>query len=163
MKKMGLVFLVTISVYWLFGATARSDSRCHAQGTAPFTAPDNGCTPGAFVHKTKADVCDGKTERPRLPSAEERFIERSYGFAVFTGSTGELDHRIPLVFGGTTDRRNIWPEVGSRPNPKDRLEDLLYRRVCTGVPHRMRLSTAIRIFQADWRPAYTRYVQRIGP
>lgn len=142
---------------------------CHTTGTPPFTAPSNACTPGAFVRKTKADVCDGQTVRPKLLAAEERRILRNYGLATFTGSDGEKDHRVPLVLGGTTDRHNIWPEpwgpgeFAHRENAKDKLEDAILRRVCKGLPHPMRVATAVRVFLADWRAGYSYYVQGIGP
>lgn len=137
---------------------------CHIFGEAPFTAPDQSCTPGAFAAKTRADVCDGRTVRPSLPAAERRAILAHYGRPGFTGSSGELDHRVPLVLGGVTDRRNIWPEDElSGQNPKDRLEFRIYRRVCFADPHPMRVRTAVLVFLGDWRPAFTYYVLGIGP
>ena len=134
---------------------------CVAFGAPPFTVPDNGCTRGAWVHKTKADVCDGKTARPKLRAAERRAILTNYGFTTFSERTGELDHRVPLVLGGVTDRRNVWPEEGpATNNPKDRLEQVILRRVCQGKPHPMRVSTAIKVFLVDWRMAYSFYVPR---
>jgi len=134
----------------------------HGQGT--FTVPDNRCTPGRFVHKTRADVCDGNTQRPNLPARERRAILGRYGLVTWTGLDGELDHRVPLVLGGTTDRANVWPEREvDGVNPKDRLEFVIYRRVCFGDPHPMGVTTATRIFLADWRPAYTYYVEGKGP
>src|SRR3954447_16244547 len=93
-------------------ASAALASPCHTHGTAPFTGPDNACTPGARVVKTRRDICDGDTTRPSLPAAERRVILGHYGVPGWTGANGEIDHRIPLVFGGTTDRRNLWPERG---------------------------------------------------
>lgn len=133
---------------------------CH-HGTGTFTAPDNACTPGAFVRKSKADVCDGRTERPNLPAAERRAILRNYGVPTFNGTTGEMDHRIPLALGGTTDRRNVWPQAGPRPNPKDRLEAYVLRRVCKGLPHPMGLRTARAIFAGSW-VAYFRFYGLAG-
>lgn len=139
---------------------------CVLMGAPPFTAPDTVCTPGAFVRKTRADVCDGQTVRPTLPAVERRAILSNYGTPTFSGAVGELDHRIPLVLGGVTDRRNVWPEQEGPPvgfNPKDRLEARIYRRVCFSDPHSMRVTTAVNVFRADWRPAFTYYVLGIGP
>jgi hypothetical protein len=137
---------------------------CHTTGTPPFTAPSNACTPGAFVRKTRADVCDGRTARPTLPAAERRAILRNYGVPTFNGATGEIDHRVPLALGGVTDRRNLWPEVEvNGSNPKDRLEAVIFRRVCKGLPHPMRVRTAVRVFLADWRAGYSYYVLGVGP
>lgn len=146
-----------------FAALALAAHPCSTTGVAPFTAPDNTCTPGVAIRKTRADVCDGQTTRPTLPAAEKRAILTNYGVPTFNGATGELDHRVPLALGGVTDRRNLWPEAGPLPNPKDRLEQVILRRVCKGLPHPMRVKTAVRVFLADWRPAFTYYVLEIGP
>ena len=70
----------------------------------------------------------------------------------------EYDHLIPLELGGApNDPRNLWPEPGGRPNPKDRLENLLRRRVCDG---RIGLRDAQREIASDWIAAYHRL---IGP
>jgi hypothetical protein len=101
-------------------------------------------------------VCDGQTIRPSLPAAERRAILSNYGVPTFNGTTGELDHRQPLALGGTTDRRNVWAEVGPIPNPKDRLEAYVFRRVCKSLPHPMSLRTAHAIFAGNW-VAYFRF------
>jgi hypothetical protein len=136
---------------------------CHTTGTAPFTSPDSACTPGAFVRKTKEDVCDGNTVRPSLSAQERRHILIAYGVPSWSGANGELDHRVPLALGGVTDHRNVWPEAGPLPNPKDRLEAVILRRVCKGLPHPMRVRTAVNVFRADWRAGFTYYVLGQGP
>lgn len=154
-RLMTLVLVALVLVLGLSSATAGAGAppSCRAGGTAPFTVPDNACTPGAFQPFTHDEVCTSK-DRDTLHAADRRAILQEYGFSTFTGVTGELDHRVPFFLGGTTDRRNIWPEVGTRPNAKDRLETAIYRRVCFGVPYRMRVRTAVRIFLSDWRYAY---------
>jgi hypothetical protein len=52
-----------------------------------------------------------------------------------TGSTAdyEYDHLVSLELGGAVnDPRNLWPEPGASPNPKDTIEDALHRMVCDG-------------------------------
>jgi hypothetical protein len=45
----------------------------------------------------------------------------------------EYDHFVPLELGGATnDPRNLWPEPGASPNPKDTVEDELRQKVCDG-------------------------------
>ena len=45
----------------------------------------------------------------------------------------EYDHLIPLELGGAPNSpRNLWPEPGASPNPKDRLENRLRVLVCDG-------------------------------
>lgn len=66
----------------------------------------------------------------------------------------EYDHLIPLELGGApNDLRNLWPEPGATPNPKDRLENLLRRRVCDGT---LPLATARGEIARDWVSAYRR-------
>jgi hypothetical protein len=60
----------------------------------------------------------------------------------------EYDHFVPLELGGATnDRRNLWPEPGASPNPKDGVEDELKQKVCDGV---MTLVNAQRAIVANW-------------
>ena len=66
------------------------------------------------------------------------------------GPTGgyEYDHLVPLELGGATnDSRNLWPEPGASPNPKDVVEDELNREVCDG---RMTLARAQLAIATDW-------------
>ena len=45
----------------------------------------------------------------------------------------EYDHFVPLELGGAVnDPRDLWPEPGASPNPKDAVEDELNREVCDG-------------------------------
>jgi hypothetical protein len=60
----------------------------------------------------------------------------------------EYDHLVPLELGGATnDARNLWPEPGGSPNPKDALEDELKHRVCDRL---MTLAAAQREIVSDW-------------
>jgi hypothetical protein len=40
---------------------------------------------------------------------------------------------------------------------------VIFRRVCKGLPHPMRVTTAVRVFLADWRAGYSYYVLGVGP
>ncbi len=60
----------------------------------------------------------------------------------------EYDHFVPLELGGATnDPRNLWPEPGASPNPKDAVEDQLRREVCA---ERISLAEAQREIVANW-------------
>jgi hypothetical protein len=64
----------------------------------------------------------------------------------------EYDHLVPLELGGATnDPRNLWPEPGGSPNPKDDLEGRLREMVCAGT---LRLATAQREIARDWVATY---------
>lgn len=136
-------------------ATLLTIAACHVGGHAPLVTPDNACTPGAYRRLAVTQVCTSK-DRPYLPVAERRAILANYGVPAWTGVNGEIDHRVPFYLGGTTDRANLWPEVGAIPNAKDRLENYTRIRVC--VQHTMRVRTAIRIFLGDWVHAYRAYI-----
>jgi hypothetical protein len=81
------------------------------------------------------------TEREKVASM------RAYGDH---GSTSgyEYDHFVPLELGGATnDPRNLWPEPGASPNPKDFVENELREKVCDGT---MTLASAQRTIVANW-------------
>jgi hypothetical protein len=125
-------------------------------GHAPFTAPDNACTPGSTAHLTVAQACVTKP-RPSVPAAVRREVLRRYGVLNWDGSRGEIDHRQPFWSGGRTNVSNLWLESGPPTgNPKDALENYTRRRVC--VARTMRLSTVHRIFSTDWRVWWRRYI-----
>jgi hypothetical protein len=63
---------------------------------------------------------------------------------------GEYDHLIPLELGGASDTRNLWFEPGVLPNPKDKIENALRQRVCSGA---MTLADAQRRIATDWTTA----------
>jgi hypothetical protein len=65
----------------------------------------------------------------------------------------EYDHFVPLELGGATnDARNLWPEPGASPNPKDAIENELKRKVCDG---QMTLAHAQQAIVSNW-PALAR-------
>ncbi len=68
----------------------------------------------------------------------------------------EYDHLIPLELGGApNDPRNLWPEPGASPNPKDELETRLREQVCRGaVP----LAAAQHEIATDWVSVYRRLI-----
>jgi hypothetical protein len=136
---------------------------CHARGHGLFSLPDPNCTPGAVSPAvTQADISSticrsGYTETVRpsesITEAEKEASLRSYGDAgplhVY-----EYDHLVPLELGGArNDSRNLWPEPGAIPNPKDELEGRLREMVCSGeIP----LAVAQREIARSWAAVYRR-------
>jgi hypothetical protein len=126
-------------------------------GSGLYSRPDPHCTPGALnpaVTQATIDrtICvTGWTHTVRPPeSITEQ--EKAASMAAYgdTGSMGayEYDHFVPLELGGATnDPRNLWPEPGASPNPKDRVEDELRREVCDG---QLSLAQAQREIVANW-------------
>ena len=76
----------------------------------------------------------------------------------------ELDHLITPALGGTSDRRNLWPERYSsrvwNARVKDELEDLLPQLVCE---RKVPLATAQRDIASNWIAAYKKYFQTDRP
>jgi len=130
---------------------------CHAIGTGLDSRPDPRCTPGALNPAVsqatiKQTICvDGWTDTVRPPeSITEQ--EKAASMAAYgdTGSLGEYeyDHFVPLELGGATnDPRNLWPEPGASPNPKDAVEDELRQQVCDG---QITLAQAQREIVTNW-------------
>ena len=130
---------------------------CHAIGTGLSARPDPRCTPGALNPQvTQASIgrtiCrDGWTATVRPPEtiteAEKRASLRAYGDRRPIWDY-EYDHFVPLELGGATnDARNLWPEPGASPNPKDEVEYELKRAVCDG---RMTLARAQDEVVTNW-------------
>ena len=139
---------------------------CHARGAYPFTMPDLHCTPGALnpavteatIGKTICRRGYTSTIRPStsITGPEKRASIRAYGFRQGTSSY-EYDHLISLELGGAAnDSRNLWPETGSSPNLKDKVENYLHARVCDG---HVSLTRAQRIIALDWVSFYNQNVK----
>jgi hypothetical protein len=139
---------------------------CHARGSGLFSLPDPRCTPGAVsaavtaanIHST---ICrPGYSESVRPPESvtepEKRASMKAYGDRGPLRDY-EYDHLIPLELGGAAnDKRNLWPEAGASPNPKDALEDRLRSMVCAD---QLTLAAARREIAVDWVSAYRRLVR----
>ena len=138
---------------------------CHAQGSGLFSLPDPRCTPGAISPAvTQATIgttiCrEGYTETVRPPESVTE-PEKEASMAAY-GDAGplhdyEYDHLVPLELGGATnDPRNLWPEPGATPNPKDDLEQRLREMVCAGE---LSLASAQLEIASDWVALYRRLV-----
>jgi hypothetical protein len=176
MRRSSSVLLVLVIALTFAAASAALHGRyrvepqppqgsCHARGHGAFTLPDRHCTPGASDPRVTQQniattICRrGYTRTVRPPESvtapEKRASMRAYGD---TGSPHayEYDHLISLELGGApNDPRNLWPEPGGTPNPKDRLENRLHELVCGGS---LPLADARRQIAADWVTAYRRYI-----
>ena len=130
---------------------------CHAIGSGLYSRPDPRCTPGALDPQvTQATigrtVCErGWTSTVRPPEGvteqEKRASMAAYGDRGAIGDY-EYDHFVPLELGGASnDPRNLWPEPGASPNPKDAVEDELNQKVCDG---QMTLGQAQRAIVTNW-------------
>lgn len=132
------------------GAKQPAGARCHIVGSGDLIRPDDRCTPGEYLMLTREEACRHK-DRPSLPAAEKRRIISQYGYRSWAGRNGELDHRVPFFLGGATTEDNLWPETGPIPNRKDRVEMMVYERVCSAGS--MTVRQGREVFLGDW----TRY------
>jgi hypothetical protein len=130
---------------------------CHAIGPGLYSRPDPRCTPGALnpavtqatIGRTICVSGWTATVRPPVSVTEPEQIASlaAYGDREPLWRY-EYDHFVPLELGGATnDPRNLWPEPGASPNPKDAVELALNREVCN---HRMTVRTAQQLIARDW-------------
>ncbi len=128
---------------------------CH---TLPGPRPDPACTPGSFDPSvTQANIATticahGYTAGVRPSSSQTDTAKKSLYLAYGIPSTtkSELDHLVSLELGGSNDVTNLWPEVGSIPNAKDKIENELNDAVCSG---KVTLAAAQNAIAADWTTA----------
>ncbi|MFL6110070.1 MAG: hypothetical protein ACJ786_01765 [Catenulispora sp.] len=137
---------------------AADGGTCHAR---PGPLPDPACTPGATNPQVTQDdiattICkSGWTSTIRPPTSVTNKLKtsgiRDYGYTDTSMSAYEEDHLISLELGGApSDPRNLWPEPGGSPNPKDKVENDLNRAVCGG---RVKLVDAQHAIATDWTTA----------
>jgi hypothetical protein len=129
---------------------------CHARGLLP----DMSCTPGAVnaaVNQSNLDqtICrSGYSKSVRPPASYTDKLKASqmaaYGYTDSL-TLHEEDHLISLELGGDpTNPKNLWPEPGHSPNPKDSVENNLHAAVCNG---RITLIEAQTRIATDWTTA----------
>src|SRR5262249_58492647 len=83
-------------------------------------------------------------------TARARYELHSPAYHIHGRPASELDHLVSLELGGSNDITNLWPEVGSLPNPKDTVENALHRAVCD---RRVSLRRAQRAIATNWEAA----------
>ena len=124
-------------------ATAPSPLACHSIDGLP----DPICTPGLADPRVTQDnivttICvSGYTAKVRPSTRYTNTLKaeqiKAYGYLDTNLADYEEDHLIPLELGGhPTDPRNLWPEPRTGAHAatsKDRLENSLHARVCTGL------------------------------
>jgi hypothetical protein len=114
-------------------------SLCHINGVLP----DQSCTPGVIDPKVTQEnisitICaKGYTKTVRPPTSYTNKLKLQqildYGYFDKNPKNYEEDHLISLELGGDpTDPKNLWPEPGAIPNPKDKIENLCNKKVCDG-------------------------------
>jgi hypothetical protein len=139
---------------------AGANGTCHADGKLE----DAACTPGVASDlvtqaNIKQTICvpvySTKIRKQYAPSSYTSALKKQqikeYGYRNTDPSQYEEDHLISLELGGhPNDPRNLWPELGPSPNPKDSIERLLHKRICDGE---ITLEEAQRAISTDWTTA----------
>ncbi len=132
---------------------------------SPPILPDPKLTPGDTLDVTKDDICvPGYSRKVRdVPEAVKREAYARYGITSHKPREYEVDHLISLELGGSNSIKNLWPESFEtqlwNAHVKDRLENELHRRVCSGE---LDLKTAQREIATDWISAYKKYLGEPG-
>lgn len=123
--------------------------------------PDLNCTPGSTdprvtqenIYQTICSKGYTQTVRPPVSYTNKLKFEQieAYGYSDKNPRDYEEDHLIPLEVGGNpTDPKNLWPEPGDSPNPKDAIENLCNRKVCD---REITLANAQLEIAANWTTA----------
>lgn len=134
---------------------------CHMRSDQSQPLPDPQCTPGAVNPAVTqatlgSTICrSGYTATIRPPASMTDQLKHeqiaAYGDTDTRSRDYEEDHLVSLELGSAPDDpRNLWPEPGASPNPKDRVENDLHRAVCDG---RVSLASAQAAIAADWTTA----------
>lgn len=136
---------------------SQNGSKCHSNGVLP----DPICTPGSIDQQVTQDniqqtICVKgytTTVRPPVSYTNKLKIQQiiEYGYNDTKNSDYEEDHLISLELGGSpADPKNLWPEPGKSPNPKDKIENLCHQKVCNGE---ITLSEAQKEIATNWQTA----------
>jgi hypothetical protein len=135
------------------GAVGHAPIR-HAHG---YPLPDRHATPGKVArHAPPRKFCrSGYSARHRdvSESLRER-VFAEYGISYAKHRHFEVDHLIPLELGGANGIKNLWPEHGRIPNPKDGVENRLHNLVCQ---HHLGVHKARHVIARNWVRAMKRY------
>jgi hypothetical protein len=136
---------------------------CHARGKASVSLPDAHCTPGVAdrrvtqgnIHSTICRSGYSASVRPPESVTEPEKLASMKAYGDHDSPRHyEYDHLISLELGGAPNSaRNLWPEPGASPNPKDRAENRLHAQVCHGA---ISLSSARHQIATNWVAAYRR-------
>lgn len=152
----GLAAAVAVGVVATSTNNAKPTATRHRACSITNDRPARRCTPGTTDPRVtqstiQTTICiSGYTRTVRsVPAALKAQVLAEYGLTPATFH-GEIDHFISLELGGSNDIKNLWPESGPIPNPKDAVENRLHRAICSGAISLTQAQTRIR---TDWHTA----------
>jgi hypothetical protein len=147
MRYTGPFVFAVFSLAWAPTSPTKHD-QCRVMGSLP----DPTCTPGAIATTDLRLVCRTSTRgRRHVPRNVRRQVFVAYGLSPDQPQGAyEIDHLIPLELGGSNSLANLWPQAAPEFHDKDRAEDTLHHRVCSG---KMTLDEAQRMIATDWTVA----------
>src|SRR6266446_7847960 len=137
--------------------SSNPNAKCHINGVLP----DPTCTPGssnpnvtqANIQQTICVAGFTQTIRPPVSFTNNLKVQQiaDYGYTDTSLHDYEEDHVISLELGGApADPKNLWPEPGASPNPKDHIENLCHKKVCDGE---ITLAAAQHEIATNWQTA----------
>lgn len=161
----GAAAVFVIAAFVVRSAVMREVSPGTSASIEAGALPIRALTPGATAPVSAADLCAGRVPaKEEIAPAVRQAVLRDYGMDGLSDSEYELDYLITPELGGSSDRRNLWPErYGARvwnARVKDQLEVLLPSLVCRGA---VDLSTAQHDIAVDWIAAYKKYFHTDRP
>ena len=120
-------------------------------------------TPGAAAKVKMEQLCapDFAASLKPVSNWQRREALERYGVRP-EGFSGDLDHVVPAVLGGTNDPDNLWPFHASGSytlEAKQALAIKLHDMVCAGS---MSLKDAQDAFRKDWTKAYQRHMTALN-
>ena len=151
------VIPIVITPTLISNQTSDFNSKCHINGVLP----DPNCTPGEIDPGVNQDniqqtICVSgytKTVRPSVTYTNKLKVQQiiDYGYLDKNMKDYEEDHLISLELGGAaSDPKNLWPEPGASPNPKDKIENLCHEKICSG---QISLTNAQKEIATNWQTA----------
>lgn len=147
-------------------AGSGGNGNCHAINTNSSDPqaylPDPTCTPGVINQQvTQANIDSticvaGYTTSIRPPASYTDSLKRQqiqlYGYTDTNPKDYEEDHFISLEIGGNpTDPKNLWPEPHPSINEKDKVENYLHKKICSG---QLTLAQAQTEISTNWYTIY---------
>lgn len=154
LPNLPVLALAGLLVAWTPPAPTKATG-CHVDGLLP----DSACTPGAVQTTDLQLICGSSTStRRHVTRTVRRAVFEAYGLSPQQAPGAyEVDHLVSLELGGSNDRANLWPEEAPGFQGKDRVEDELHRRVCSGA---ISLGDAQRAIATDWTTALQTVARR---